>query len=245
MTNIRLENLYIWIKILKRIYSFVLLGIWGWFFYQCYQTYLVNKTFLLRFTDLSFLEDKTILDPALQFAIHCGKLIGFFIAALIIYSIIKKFFRIIPIHTLFINKWNNTNQISPMFAHRLINHYTFNTTLSFYTLFNIYEISKFEASILSYNFNNKNLEGLFKRFEPQLVGEINIYNTYFPPMSSWQKIKTFFTGKPYRKIINNNDLNHEHIEPILNENKTDIHVNQINTDENNDKINNPFLDKNH
>lgn len=199
MQNLRLENLNIWIKIIKRLYSLVLLAIWGWLFYQTFLIYIDNKDLIHRVINLEFLEDRTMLDPLITLGIHSSKIFGIFIASLIIFVIIKKICIAIPLPTSFINKWNNTNQITPMLAHRLINHYSYTTHLSFYELINYYNLSQSEASILSHNFNNKNLEGLFRRFEPTLVNEIIIYNNYFPYMNTWQTIKTFVTGKPFRK----------------------------------------------
>lgn len=207
MSQIRLENLNIWIKFLKKIYGLVFLSIWAWFFHQCFLIYTTNKDFFIRIINLEFMDDKTMIDNMISLGIHCGKILGLFVAALIIYSIIKRIFRSIPLPTLLIDKWNNTNQISPMLAHRLIAHYTYSTTLSFYDLINIYDASEYEANTLSYNFNKKNLSGLFKRFNPNLVSEINIYNNYFPHMNLWQKTKTFFTGKPFRKpLLNQNNF---------------------------------------
>lgn len=245
MQTIRLENLNIWINFLKKIYGLSLLAIWAYFGYQCFLFYTINKDIFLRIINLEFLEDKTMIDPMILLGISCAKLIGIFIASLIIFSIIKKIFRAIPLPTSLINKWNNTNQISPMLAHRLISHYSYNTNLSFYELINIYKASQVEASILSHNFNNNNLSGLFKRFNPNLVNEIIIYNNYFPHMNIWQKIRTFFTGKAYRKpvltvntineIVNNNPIP-EQQEPslsnVINDNlekKSDVHISTINT----------------
>ena len=218
MQTIRLENLNIWINFLKKIYGLSLLAIWAYFGYQCFLFYTINKDIFLRIINLEFLEDKTMIDPMILLGISCAKLIGIFIASLIIYSIIKKIFRAIPLPTSLINKWNNTNQISPMLAHRLISHYSYNTNLSFYELINIYKASQVEASILSHNFNNNNLSGLFKRFNPNLVNEIIIYNNYFPHMNIWQKIRTFFTGKAYRKpVLTVNTIN-ETVNETVNEN---------------------------
>ena len=220
MLSIRLENLNIWIKILKKLYSLVFLSIWALFAYQCFLIYTTNKDFLIRIINLEFMEDKTMIDTMISLGIHCVKVLGIFIAALIVYSIIKNIFRSIPLPTILINKWNNTNQISPMLAHRLIAHYTYNTRLSFYDLINIYDASSYEANNLSYNFNNKNLAGLFKRFNPNLVSEILIYNTYFPYMNIWQKTKTFLTGKPFRKPLQNTSTPQSNVSS-LNLNKQD------------------------
>lgn len=204
MTNIRLQNLHIWIKILKRFYSLVFLGLWATFFYKSYFIYVENKPLINNIIGLEFIDDKSMFTPMIDLGIVCGKLIAIFIASLIIYTSIKRLFRNIPLPSVLIDKWNNTNQITPMLAHRLLNHYHYSTRISFYDFFNTYETSEMEAQILSYNFNNPNLQGLFKRFEPNLVSEINIYNTYFPKLTFWQKMQCFFTGKPPKRNISNN-----------------------------------------
>lgn len=198
MKNIRLENFNIWINIIKQLYSLVLFGIILWFLNQFYFIYTQNQDIISKIVSLSFMDDKQLFEPIQDFLILLGKNLGFFIVSIVVYSLIKKIFRTLVLPSYLINVWNNTNQITPMFAHRLISYYTYNTHITIFDFLNIYKLSQIEAYTLSYNLKNKNLKDLFNRFDPDLVVEINIIDKYFPPMNLWQKIKTFFTGKPYR-----------------------------------------------